>query len=57
MQFPVDLGRFKKLKLDTNSPKLSPDQKKDLQHNIDIFRDAIIAFTATGAARGVAGHT
>ncbi|KAH8695591.1 thiamine diphosphate-binding protein [Talaromyces proteolyticus] len=56
-RFPVDLEQFKKLKLDYNTPKLTPEQKKDLQNNIDIFRDAIVAFTATGAARGVSGHT
>jgi transketolase len=54
---PVDLSQFKKLTLDPKNPKLSPEQKKDLQHNINIFRDAIVAFTATGAARGQAGHT
>ncbi|KAL6808403.1 thiamine diphosphate-binding protein [Trichoderma camerunense] len=57
LKFPVDLTQFKKLKLDHKNPRLSDQQKRDLQHNIDIFRDAIIAFTATGAARGVAGHT
>lgn len=56
-KFPVDLKQFKQLKLDPKTPQLSAQQKSDLQHNIDIFRDAIIAFTATGAARGVAGHT
>ncbi|KAJ5512769.1 Transketolase C-terminal/Pyruvate-ferredoxin oxidoreductase domain II [Penicillium fimorum] len=55
--FPVDLKQFKQLKLDPKTPQLSDQQKSDLQHNINIFRDAIIAFTATGAARGVAGHT
>jgi transketolase len=54
---PVDLSKFKKLTLDPKNSKLSPDQKRDLQHNINIFRDAIVAFTATGAARGQAGHT
>ncbi|KAL3477080.1 thiamine diphosphate-binding protein [Aspergillus californicus] len=54
---PVDLKQFKKLQLDPKNPKLSEQQKKDLLHNINIFRDAIIAFTATGAARGQAGHT
>ncbi|KIA75802.1 hypothetical protein HK57_00416 [Aspergillus ustus] len=55
---PVNLAQFKKLSLDPKkSPKLSPQQKQDLLHNINIFRDAIIAFTATGAARGQAGHT
>nr|ASK38703.1 putative transketolase [Paecilomyces divaricatus] len=56
-KFPVDLKQFKQLKLDPKSPQLSAQQKNDLLHNINIFRDAIIAFTATGAARGLAGHT
>ncbi|KAJ5470641.1 hypothetical protein N7530_007998 [Penicillium desertorum] len=56
-KFPVDLKQFKQLKLDPKTPQLSAQQKSDLLHNINIFRDAIIAFTATGAARGVAGHT
>lgn len=55
--FPVDLKQFKQLKLDPKNPQLSADQKSDLLNNINIFRDAIIAFTATGAARGVSGHT
>ncbi|KAL2844411.1 thiamine diphosphate-binding protein [Aspergillus pseudodeflectus] len=54
---PVDLKQFKKLTLNPKNTTLTPDQKKDLQHNINIFRDAIVAFTATGAARGQAGHT
>lgn len=56
-RFPVDLKQFKQLKLDPKSPKLSPEQKKDLLNNISVFRDAIVAFTATGSARGLAGHT
>ena len=56
-KLPVDLSKFKKLSFDPRNSQLSPQQKQDLQHNIDIFRDAIVAFTATGAARGVAGHT
>jgi transketolase len=56
-RFPVDLKQFKKLKLDSKNAKLSVEQKQDLLHNINIFRDAIIAFTATGSARGVSGHT
>ncbi|KAJ5145916.1 Transketolase C-terminal/Pyruvate-ferredoxin oxidoreductase domain II [Penicillium bovifimosum] len=55
--FPVDLKQFKHLKLDPKTTQLSAQQKSDLQHNINIFRDALIAFTATGAARGVSGHT
>jgi transketolase len=56
-KFPVDLKQFKQLKLDPKNNTLTADQKSDLQNNINIFRDAIIAFTATGAARGVSGHT
>ena len=56
-KFPVDLKQFKQLKLDSKNTTLTADQKKDLLHNINVFRDAIIAFTATGAARGVSGHT
>ncbi|KAJ5091503.1 hypothetical protein NUU61_006373 [Penicillium alfredii] len=56
-KFPVDLSQFKQLKLDSKNPKLSAEQKSDLLNNINVFRDAIIAFTATGAARGVSGHT
>ncbi|KAJ5218439.1 uncharacterized protein N7498_000538 [Penicillium cinerascens] len=56
-KFPVDLKQFKQLKLDSKNTTLTAEQKKDLLHNINIFRDAIIAFTATGAARGVSGHT
>ncbi|KAJ6109943.1 hypothetical protein N7486_002178 [Penicillium sp. IBT 16267x] len=56
-KFPVDLKQFKQLKLDPKNTSLTSEQKQDLLHNINIFRDAIIAFTATGAARGVSGHT
>ena len=56
-KLPVDISKFKKLSFDAKNNKLSAEQKADLQHNIDIFRDAIVAFTTTGAARGVAGHT
>ena len=56
-KFPVDLKQFKQLKLDPKTAQLSAQQKSDLLHNINVFRDAIIAFTATGAARGVSGHT
>ncbi|KAI6039840.1 thiamine diphosphate-binding protein [Pisolithus marmoratus] len=55
--FPIDLKRYKKLVLDPTQPQLTADQKATLQHNIQLFRDAIVLFTATGAARGVSGHT
>jgi transketolase len=55
--FPVDLKQFKHLKLDPKTPQLTAQQKSDLLHNINVFRDALVAFTATGSARGVSGHT
>lgn len=56
-KFPVDLKQFKHLQLDPKNPQLSSQQKSDLLHNINVFRDALVAFTATGSARGVSGHT
>ncbi len=55
--FPLDLSTYKPLTLDPTNPNLTDDQKKDLQANIQLCRDAIVFFTATGAARGVGGHT
>ncbi|TFK73252.1 transketolase [Pluteus cervinus] len=57
MAFPIDLSKFKKLSLDPSKPQLSDQEKADLLHNIQLLRDAIVLFTATGAARGVSGHT
>ncbi|PPR02377.1 hypothetical protein CVT24_011719 [Panaeolus cyanescens] len=55
--FPIDLKQFKKLSLDPSKPKLSDEEKATLKANIQLLRDAIVLFTATGAARGVSGHT
>ncbi|KAK0204457.1 thiamine diphosphate-binding protein [Desarmillaria ectypa] len=55
--FPIDLTKFKKLALDPSKPQLSEDEKAALKSNIQLLRDAIVLFTATGAARGVSGHT
>ncbi|GAB4443376.1 MAG: transketolase C-terminal domain-containing protein [Cyanobacteria bacterium J069] len=55
--FPIDLGAYQKLTLDPAVPTLSADQKAALQANIQLCRDAIVFFTATGAAHGVGGHT
>ncbi|CAA7267542.1 unnamed protein product [Cyclocybe aegerita] len=57
MAFPIDLKQFKKLSLDPTKPQLSGEQKATLKANIQLLRDAIVLFTATGAARGVSGHT
>ncbi|MBD2772318.1 transketolase C-terminal domain-containing protein [Iningainema tapete] len=55
--FPIDLGAYKPLALDPANPTLTPEQRSTLQANIQLCRDAIIFFTATGAAKGLGGHT
>ncbi|MBD2038315.1 transketolase [Leptolyngbya sp. FACHB-321] len=56
-RFPIDLGAYKPLTLDPANKTLTAEQKETLRANIQLCRDAIIFFTATGAARGVGGHT
>ncbi|EKM57780.1 uncharacterized protein PHACADRAFT_251622 [Phanerochaete carnosa HHB-10118-sp] len=56
-KFPIDLKQLKQLKLDPSNPQLTDEQLSTLKHNIQLMRDAIVLFTATGAARGVSGHT
>ena len=46
-----------RLQLDPSNPKLTAEQKDALKNNVQIMRDAVVLFTATGAARGVSGHT
>lgn len=55
--FPIDLKAYKPLTLDASNPTLTPEQRETLKANIQLCRDAIVFFTATGAARGVGGHT
>jgi len=57
MSFPIDLSKFKKLKLDLQQEKLPAEHKKDLLANVQLLRDVIVLFTASGSARGVSGHT
>lgn len=57
VRFPIDLGAYKPLTLDPAKPKLTDEQRETLKANIQLCRDAIVFFTATGAARGVGGHT
>ncbi|KAG2369311.1 thiamine diphosphate-binding protein [Suillus spraguei] len=56
--FPIDLKSTEsQLTLDPSKPQLTAEQKSTLLHNIQLLRDALVLFTATGAARGVSGHT
>lgn len=55
--FPIDLKSYQRITLDPTNHKLTDDQRSALQSNIQLCRDAIVFFTATGAAHGVGGHT
>ncbi|MEH1953695.1 transketolase C-terminal domain-containing protein [Nostoc sp.] len=57
IQFPIDLSAYKPLTLNPANATLTPEQRESLKTNIQLCRDAIVFFTATGAARGVGGHT
>ena len=54
--FPIDLSSFRPLALSPDQP-LDNDQFEQLAANIQLCRDAIVFFTATAAAKGLAGHT
>ena len=55
--FPIDLGAYQRIALNSENPTLTDEQRTILKANIQLCRDAIVFFTATGAARGVGGHT
>ncbi len=55
--FAIDLSAYRPLSLDPAQPNLSVSEREALSANIQLCRDAIIFFTATGAARGVGGHS
>lgn len=56
-RFPIDLNAYKPVSLDPAVTTLTDDQRAALKANIQLCRDALVFFTATGAARGVGGHT
>jgi transketolase len=56
-KFPLDLAAYKQVSLSSANATLTDEQRKSLKANIQLCRDAIVFFTATGAARGVGGHT
>jgi len=55
-EFP---SQYQKVKVDPwkEGETLDPKAKAALQKNIELCREAIVAFTATGAASGYGGHT
>ncbi|MBD9354458.1 transketolase C-terminal domain-containing protein [Methylomonas albis] len=56
-KFPIDLGAYQRIALNPNNSTLTAEERVSLKANIQLCRDAIVFFTATGAARGVGGHT
>ena len=56
-RFPIDLGAYRQVTLDPTHSTLTSEQREALKANIQLCRDTIVFFTATGAARGVGGHT
>jgi len=57
MGFPLDLDAFRPVVLGLEQPALTDAQRAQLGANVQLCRDAIIFFTAVGAAKGVGGHT
>ncbi|WP_459557636.1 transketolase family protein [Lacunimicrobium album] len=55
--FPIDLSQIKPLPLDPGKPTLSSSELDVLKHNIQVFRDTIVFFTAIADAKGLGGHT
>ncbi|KAF9462295.1 thiamine diphosphate-binding protein [Collybia nuda] len=56
--FPIPfIKNYKPVVLDPSQVQLTPEQRSALSSNIQLWRDALILFTASGHARGVAGHT
>ncbi|MCK9174641.1 MAG: transketolase [Desulforhopalus sp.] len=57
MDFPIDLSAFTPLKFDLNQSELSDANRKTLEENIQLVRDAVIFFTALANVKGLGGHT
>jgi len=57
MSFPIDLSGYRPLALDLAAESLSASAEKQLAHNIQLARDAIVFFTGLSHARGFGGHT
>jgi transketolase len=56
-QFSINLGAYNTIELNPAETTLTAKQRELLVANIQLCRDAIVFFTATGAVHGVSGHT
>lgn len=57
MEFPINLDQYTPLAFDLAQAGLTPDQKQQLEKNIQLVRDSIIFFTAYANTKGLGGHT
>ena len=57
MKFPIALDRYTPLSFSLSQPRLLPEQKEQLDQNIQLVRDSIVFFTAYANAKGLGGHT
>lgn len=57
MTFPVDVSQYKAVAIDPFAGTITPEQKAQLQKNIQIVRDTIVFYTAIAGIKGLGGHT
>ncbi len=57
MDFPIDLKPYRALQIELSQTELKPQQREQLQKNIELARDTIIFFTAFANTKGLGGHT
>jgi transketolase len=58
MSFPIDVSNYNPVAIDPfNGGTITPEQKAQLQTNIEIVRDTIVFFTAVAGIKGFGGHT
>lgn len=57
MEFPLDLSAFIPVPLDFSQSELNSEQRRQLEANILLCRDAVIITTAIAQAKGLGAHT
>jgi transketolase len=57
VDFPLDLSAFIPVPLDLSQSELNSEQKRQLEANIQLCRDAVIITTAIAEAKGLGAHT
>jgi len=57
VDFPLDLSAFIPVSLDLSQPELNSEQRKQLEANVQLCRDAVVITTAMAEAKGLGAHT